>query len=240
MEEMGEKTQDLTVFRTELKYMIDLPDRLHLIKRLNTLLVLDTYGGYDGYYVRSVYFDSFDNQDYNEKMKKFTFLKRVRLRIYDIHSPIAKFEIKRKKAGRQIKDSLIVTREDAKELIKGNFEVFKHYEGETAELGYEICTTMGYRPVSMVQYKRRAYTHPFFNTRITLDNELQYCNFDYDLFKEKPNYKKVMPQQYTILEVKYARFLFPQLQDVLKECNLQKCPVSKFASSRELMQHYYY
>ena len=73
-----------------------------------------------------------------------------------------------------------------------------------------------------------------------MDNELQYCNFDYDLFEEHPNFKKVMPQNQTILEVKYARFLFPQLQDVLKQCNLKKCPVSKFASSREMLQGYYY
>ncbi|SFH58491.1 polyphosphate polymerase domain-containing protein [Pisciglobus halotolerans] len=231
---------NLTVFRTELKYLIDLPDRLHLINCLDRLLVPDAYGGYDGYQVRSVYFDSFGNQDYIEKMEKFAFVKRVRLRVYDIHSDIAKFEIKRKKSGRQIKDSLIVTREEANQMLQGNFEVLKNYEGITAELGYDICTTMGYRPVSMVEYKRRVYTHPFFSTRITLDSDLKYCNFDYDLFEENPNYKKVMPLTDTILEVKYARYLFPQLQEVLEHCDLKKCPVSKFASSRELLEAYYY
>lgn len=230
----------LTVFRSELKYLIGLQDRMHLIKCLNALLVPDAYGGYDGYSVRSVYFDGLDNQDYNEKMRKFDFVKRVRLRVYDIHSDTAKFEIKRKKSGNQIKDSIIVRKEDALEMLDGNFEVLKKYEGPTAELGYELCSTMGYRPVSMVEYKRRAYTHPFFNTRLTLDNELRYCNWDYDLYGEKTNYKQVLPLTDTILEVKYDRYLFPQLQDVLKQCNLKKCPVSKFGSSRELLQQFYY
>lgn len=230
----------ITVFRSERKYLLSLADRLQLIKYLNTLLIPDTYGGYDGYSVRSVYFDGLDNQDYNERKQKFEFVKRVRLRVYSLQDKMVKFEIKKKKSGNQIKDSLLITREDAEEMIKGNFEVLKNYEGDTAELGYEVCTTMGYRPISMVEYKRRAYTHPFFSTRITLDNELKYCNFNYDLFDPNPNYQSALPLTETILEVKYDRFLFPQLQDVLTQCNLQKCPVSKFGSSRQLLEEYYY
>ncbi|MGP6140383.1 MULTISPECIES: polyphosphate polymerase domain-containing protein [unclassified Jeotgalibaca] len=237
---MEQLLNKITVFRSERKYLLGLEDRMQLIKSLHAILVPDAYGGYNGYSVRSVYFDSLDNQDYNEKMQKFEFVKRVRLRIYDIKDQMVKFEIKKKKPGNQIKDTLLVTRLDAEEMLKGNFEVLKNYEGDTAELGYEICTTMGYRPISMVEYKRRAFTHPFFSTRITLDNELKYCNFDYDLFAEKPNYHYAMPLTDTILEVKYDRFLFPQLQDVLTRCNLKKCPISKFGSSRQLLENYYY
>lgn len=232
--------EKITVFRSERKYMLGLEDRMRLIKSLNALLIPDAYGGYDGYRVRSVYFDGLDNQDYNEKMQKFEFVKRVRLRVYSLEDQMVKFEIKKKKSGNQIKDSLLITREDAMEMIDGNFEVLKKYPGDTAELGYEVCTTMGYRPISMVEYKRRAYTHPFFNTRMTLDNELKYCNFNYNLFDENPNYQQVLPLTETILEVKYDRYLFPQIQDVLAQCNLKKCYVSKFGSSRQLLENYYY
>ena len=173
-------------------------------------------------------------------MQKFEFVKRVRLRVYSLEDQMVKFEIKKKKSGNQIKDSLLITREDAMEMIDGNFEVLKKYPGDTSELGYEVCTTMGYRPISMVEYKRRAYTHPFFNTRMTLDNELKYCNFNYNLFDENPNYQQVLPLTETILEVKYDRYLFPQIQDVLAQCNLKKCYVSKFGSSRQLLENYYY
>ena len=49
-----------------------------------------------------------------------------------------------------------------------------------------------------------------------------------------------MPITQTILEVKYDTYLFPQIQDVLTRLNLQKCPVSKFGSSRSLLEQYYY
>lgn len=239
--QLNEQASNLTVSRSELKYLIGLEDRLDLIKSLDALLIPDTYGDYNGYSVRSVYFDGLDNQDYIEKINKTDFKKRVRLRIYSPEDKTAKFEIKKKWTHSQIKDSVIVSREDAEEMLKGNFEVLKKYDDETAELGYHICTTMGYRPVSMVEYRRRAYTHPQFSTRITLDSELRYCNFDYDLFTTKePNYKAVTQLTETILEVKYEKYLFPYVQDVLKKCNLKKCPISKFGSSRALLNEFYY
>lgn len=230
----------LTVSRRELKFMINLEDRMRLIAALDQVLIPDAYGDYDGYRVRSVYFDGLDNQDYIERRDKFDFVKRVRIRAYTPEDTTAKFEIKKKWRHSQIKDSVIISREDAIEMVKGNFEVLKKYDDPTAELGYEICTTMGYRPVSTVEYKRRAYTHPSFSTRITLDNELQYADHDYDLFAENANFKQVLPLTKTILEVKYDTYLLPQLQDVLSAIQLEKCPVSKFASSREILEEYYH
>lgn len=232
--------ESLTVSRKELKFLLNLEDRMRLIVALDQILIPDVYGDYDGYRVRSVYFDGLDNQDYVERAKKYAFVKRIRIRAYTSEDQTAKFEIKKKWQHGQVKDSVIVTREDAKEIVKGNFEVLKKYNDPTAELGYELCTTMGYRAVSMVEYKRRAYTHPFFNTRITLDSELQYCNFAYDLFDENPNYEQVLPITQTILEVKFENYLFPQIQTVLASLNLEKCPISKFASSRSLLEQYYY
>lgn len=233
-------TKNLSVARSELKYLLNMYDRLKLIRALDTLLIPDKYGAYNGYSVRSAYFDGVDNQVYTEKIKKFDFKKRIQIRAYTPDDQTAKFEIKKKWTHNQIKDSLIVSREDAQAMIAGNFEVLRKHDVPTAELGYHICTTMGYRPVSMVEYKRQAYTHPHFNTRITLDNNLEYTDSNFTLFGENINYKKVIGLKGTILDVKYDRFLFPQIQHVLAECDLQKCPISKFGSPRSVLQEFYY
>ncbi len=41
-----------------------------MIDALDKLLTPDSYGGYDEYVVRSVYFDSLENDDYIDKKNK--------------------------------------------------------------------------------------------------------------------------------------------------------------------------
>ncbi len=240
MQEKKSKSETLSVSRKEVKYLLSLPDRLFLLQALDKILTPDAYGGYNGYTVRSVYFDSITNEDYQAKKDHADEKKRIRLRVYHPEDEYAKFELKRKYFGREKKESLVVTREDAKELLKGNYEVLLHYESGMLPYVYDLMTSRMYRPVSLVEYDRRAYTHPNFNTRITLDNNLRYCDFCYDLFAKHLNFREGMPKDQTILEIKYDRFLFKQIQEVLGKCDLSGKPPSKFGTSRQLLKTYYY
>lgn len=240
MEKKIQKSKTLSVSRREVKYLLSLPDRLFLLDALDRILIPDAYGGYNGYTVRSVYFDSITNEDYEAKRQHADEKKRIRLRVYHPEDKTAKFELKRKYFGREIKESLIVSREDAKEILKGNYQVLFHYQSGMVQYVYDVMTTRLYRPVSLIEYDRRAYTHPNFNTRITMDNNLRYCDFCYDLFAEKLNYQSGLAGDETILEVKYDRFLFKQIQEVLGKCDLSRKPPSKFGTSRSLLKMYYY
>lgn len=234
------KTADvLAVSRREVKYLLSLPDRLFLLGALDQLLTPDAYGGYNGYTVRSVYFDSIDNEDYRDKKLHADEKKRIRLRVYHPDDQKAKFELKRKSFGRELKESVVVSREDAQEILKQNYSVLLHYDTPTARYAYDLMTTRLYRPVSLIEYDRRAYTHPNFNTRVTMDNNLRCCEFCYDLFSHYLNFKALMPKDETILEIKYDRFLFRQIQEVLAQCDLSRKPPSKFGSSRKLLKSYY-
>ncbi len=230
----------LSVYRKEVKYLISLPDRLYLLDALNKILTPDAYGDYNGYTVRSVYFDSIMNNDYIDKEYWSDHKKRVRLRIYHPDDEMAKFEIKFKSYDKELKETILVTREDAKKILKRDYSAFLNYDNPTAEYAYHIMNARLYRPVSLVEYDRRAYTHEHFNTRITMDNNLRYCEFDYDLFSKNLNFKSAMPKDETILEIKYDRFLFKQIQELVARCDLTGKPPSKFGSSRSLLTEYYY
>lgn len=230
----------LAVARKELKYLISLQDRLYLLDALNQILTPDAYGGYNGYRVRSVYFDSITNEDYFDKKEHADEKKRIRVRVYSPNDEQAKFEIKFKSFGNEIKESLVISSSDAQELLKRNYRVLLAYDSDTARYAYDLMTTHLYRPVSLVEYDRRAYTHPHFNTRITMDNNLRYCDFCYDLFSTNLNFKAAMPKDKTILEIKYDRFLFKQIQEVLANCDLFQSPPSKFGTSRSILEQYYY
>lgn len=236
---MDNTTDTLAVSRKEVKYLISLPDRLYLLDALSQLLVPDAYGGYNGYTVRSVYFDSIVNEDYRDKQEHAEEKKRIRLRVYHPDDRRAKFELKRKSFGRELKESVVISREDGQRLLQGDYAALLHYDSPTARYAYELMTTRLYRPVSLVEYDRRAFTHPDFNTRVTMDNHLRCCDFCCDLFSPHLNFRRAMPPDETILEIKYDRFLFRQIQEVLARCDLTRKPPSKFGSSRDILKNFY-
>ena len=229
----------LSVSRKEVKFLVSSTDRVYLLNSLSQILVPDKYGDYNGYKTRSIYFDSIDNEDFREKQIKTEKRKRIRVRIYNEEDKFAKFEIKRKYFERELKESITITKEDAIRLINREYSVLLNYKDNPLyEYAFNLMKSKLYRPVSMVEYDRRAFTHEFFNTRVTLDNNLRFTNFNYDLFNK--NFKKGLPGDKSILEVKYDRFLFQQLQEVLSKCNFVGKPPSKFGTSRQLLNTYYY
>ena len=231
----------LSVSRKEVKFLVSSTDRVYLLNSLSQILVPDKYGDYNGYKTRSIYFDSIDNEDFREKQIKTEKRKRIRVRIYNEEDKFAKFEIKRKHFERELKESITITKEDAIRLINREYSVLLNYKDNPLyEYAFNLMKSKLYRPVSMVEYDRRAFTHEFFNTRVTLDNNLRFTNFNYDLFNKNINFKKGLPGDKSILEVKYDRFLFQQLQDVLSKCNFVGKPPSKFGTSRQLLNTYYY
>ena len=218
MDVQTQKSTLLSVARREVKYLISLEDRLYLLEALDKLLVPDAYGGYNGYVVRSVYFDSLANDDYIDKKRG---------------NP-------EKNYGRELKESLLITREEAQALLNREYRVLLRYDSSIARYAYDLMTTRQYRPVSLIEYDRRAYTHRCFNTRVTMDSHLRYCDFCRDLFSHNLNFKSGMRDDETILEIKYDRFLFRQIQEVLSQCDLTGKPPGKFGTSRSLLKEYYY
>ena len=71
----------LKTFRHEIKYIISYSEFLYLRKKLDDLLEIDR--NQLGYMIRSMYFDSINDDDYYEKLSGEVNRKKIRLRIYD-------------------------------------------------------------------------------------------------------------------------------------------------------------
>ena len=83
------------ILRTEKKYPLDYLDARKLCGKLNRVLQPDPHcAGTDGYLVRSLYFDSYDNEDYFDKAAGLENRKKIRLRIYSPDDAFAKLEWK--------------------------------------------------------------------------------------------------------------------------------------------------
>src|SRR5574344_2066285 len=106
----------LETFRHEYKYTINLSELLNIKSKLQNIMKVDR--NIKGYMVRSLYFDSVDDIDLNEKLIGTINRKKIRLRIYDPNMDYVKLEIKNKFDVHQLKESIIINKRVAEELIK--------------------------------------------------------------------------------------------------------------------------
>lgn len=226
----------------EKKYMIGLSDKLLLSRKLEKIMIPDEYGSYYGYTVRNIYFDPSNKDVENKIVEKYKPIKRVQLRSYDPNDQVAKLEITKKLADKtESKEIIVISRKDAYELIGGNYQVLLDYDEPSAKLAYDIFKNFSYTPVSLVVYKRKAFNHPYFSTKITIDSELKYRKKDFDFFSDDDDgFTYIVAQNQSILEIKYDTYLEPHIEEVIKLAKLKKCPVKRYVSSDTIKTTYYH
>lgn len=222
----------MIVHRRELKYPLNILTYQMVDKLLKEMLTKDKNSMNGDYFIRSLYFDTFNNHDFYSKMNGDVSRKKIRLRIYDLESEQVKLEIKRKEDINQTKESIWINKDDAKSLIKGNYSVLLKYNSEIAKTIYNIMTLSQYRPVVMVDYYRRAYYHRENNIRLTLDRDIRSCESNFDIFNKSLMLTPVFNEGFSILEVKYNSVMFRWIKDVLNGLNLSNQSISKYCSSR--------
>lgn len=226
----------LDVFREEKKYVCNLLEAAYIKNTLMGVMEGDPYQGYKPYMVRSLYFDSYTDRDYREKEDGLSERKKVRLRVYSPDAKTAKLELKQKSGCMQRKQSLSISREHAKELIKGNYEVLKEYEGEFATQMYNLMTLETYIPKTVVEYDRIAFTAPVNSIRLTIDSGVRANEGCFDIFDKKLTLYPVMNASKVILEVKYNNFLLFYIKEALRCVNKIESSASKYTMARSIGQ----
>lgn len=221
----------LKTFRHEFKYVISYDEMLLVRSKLNKLLTIDR--NYNGYYLRSLYFDSLDDVDYYEKLNGEYKRKKIRLRTYDVSSNKVKLEIKQKIDYHQLKESLVISKKDAKELLKENYDVLLSYDSPVALKIYNILMGDCYKPKVIIEYLRIAYTSSA-NTRITFDFDIKKCDDVNSFFKKSINNVDVTSPKDVVMEVKFDRFLEPYITELLSKYVSNYQSVSKYIMGRNV------
>ena len=224
--------KELRVFRTEKKYVLNTIQASGIFSRLSMVMQGDLHNGTNAYMVRSLYFDTVYNDDYFEKMAGIERRRKIRLRIYDVNSPTAKLEIKEKQGANQLKRSLTVSREDAMELQRGNYEVLRNREEPLAEELFTLMTTRQYRPVCIVEYQRRAFMSYTNDIRITFDSKITSNEGNFSIFDKEMQTYPVFPFNEMVLEVKYNGFLLSYIKDMVSSLECEENAISKYCMAR--------
>ena len=222
-----------SVMRQEKKYAIDIAQGAMLRAKLDHIMIPDAHNGPSGYMIRSLYFDTPDNSDYNDKIEGLELRRKIRLRIYDPAQNFAMLEMKQKSGPYQLKRSLRVTRSDAAALARGEYGVLLGYTEPFAAECYALMRIRCYRPKAVVEYDRAAYIARENHIRITFDSRLRAGESDLDLFSPRPAYGPVMTPFGMVLEVKYNGFLLSYVKDLLANVHQPEVSVSKYCLARK-------
>lgn len=222
-----------TVLRTERKFLLNELEVSKLKNNLDIALHRDSFSSKKGYQVRSLYFDSFDDVDYFEKLDSIEKRKKIRLRIYDPSDEYAFLEMKQKQGSAQLKRSLKISKDDALMMTEGRYSCLFKYDDPFALECYSLMQAHLYRPKVIVEYSRVPYVVKENSTRITLDSNIESTETNFNIFDEKLNMNPVMDLDKTVLEVKFNGFLLSYVQELLNDVDKSEVSVSKYMLARQ-------
>lgn len=215
-----------SVFRVEKKYEISLVEAVRIRAMLDVCLKQDVNNKSDGYLVRSLYFDTVYNDDLLDKESGLEFRHKIRLRLYNPNAEKVSLERKAKQGQFQYKQSLIISRKQAEDMMNCNYDFLSELNDPFANELHYIMTANLYRPKVLIEYNRRAYVVEENNTRITIDSDIGATFGTLDIFDNEVAFTRFLIP--TVLEVKYNNFLFDYVKDIVNVTNKLETSVSKY------------
>lgn len=218
-------------FRHEMKHSINLMDAMLVSKRLQVIAERDAYARDDGsYYVKSLYFDNYNDKVLREKQDGVDKREKFRIRLYNDDSSFIRLEKKSKVHGLCNKQSTPITEEECRKIIENDIEFLLHSD---KPLFKELYAKMKYqllRPKCIVAYDRESFVYPAGNVRVTIDKNVRGSNN----IKRFLSGDESMTKLYTnsILEVKWDEFLPDAISRAVNLGKRKATAFSKYAAVR--------
>jgi len=228
---------NLEVTRNELKYFISNTECNVLVGKLEHVLAPDSHSEpRKGYFIRSLYFDSHDDECLYAKQAGLMYRQKFRMRIYDTSSDWAKFEIKNKHGNQIFKETAKISRSSAYRIIDGDYDELLKYDNPVLSRIYRKFSEKTYRPKVIIDYTRDAFVYDFFNTRITIDKDLKSNTSDFDLFSDNLHTIPVILEGKQVLEIKYENVLPEYLWRLLQLKSFERYAISKYVLGRRFFK----
>jgi len=223
----------IRVKRNELKYYISFGEYIILSNKLKKILKKDKYcKNEEGYFIRSLYFDSVNNKAFHEKMAGVENRKKYRLRIYNFKDNKVKFEIKNKNNNQIKKETAVISRKDALQVGKGELDVLLKYKNPILNKIYCTFKSQKFHPIVLIDYIREPYVYEFNDVRITFDKCLASNSSKLELFDKNASMRKFLNKGLVIMEIKYNGFLPLWIRDLMQIRRFKRCAISKYCLGR--------
>ena len=217
--------------RHEWKHEINYSDLLVIRQRLVAVAKRDVHAVNGKYFIRSLYFDNYDDKALREKIDGISRREKFRIRYYNNDPSVIHLEKKSKIGGLGNKQSVNLTAEEAQWIVDGKLDWMIHSERPLVQELYVKMTTQGLRPKTIVDYVREPFTYAPGNVRVTLDYDIRTGLNSTDFLN--PDCLTIPAgDDKIILEVKWDEFLPEIIRDAVQLDNRRVGAFSKYAACR--------
>lgn len=215
--------------RHELKYYINEAAYYDLRGLLKTLFLPDeNMKNENGYGIRSMYFDDYENSCAKDKEDGVRLRHKYRVRIYDGSDQVIKLERKSKFDSYISKISASLTLDEYRRILNHDYSFLPFMRKEVCTDLFCAYKTKLMRPTVVVDYQREAYYLREGNVRITFDKHLRGGMNCMDMFDPNLILTSVLPRNILIIEVKYDDYLPDFVRRILKGHTKNYSAISKF------------
>lgn len=226
------------VLRQEKKFLIDISQYYKFSRNLQRFMLPDPHNEGDGYLIRSLYFDTPEDEDYLGKVDGVELRRKIRLRSYGPAQDFAMLEMKQKQGAMQKKRSVRLPEEEARLLCRGELSPLLTHPEPFARECYALMQMQCYRPRAVVEYRRTAFIAKENKIRVTFDHHITATESNFDIFDASLLQYPVQDPSLVVLEVKYNGFLLSYIKDMLQECGSSELSVSKYCLGRTVGKHF--
>lgn len=227
------------VFRNEEKYLVSEGEMIILQSKMNSILKVDPNQKGDRYRIRSVYFDDYFDQAYQENDAGVDERKKIRIRVYDEPRKYIRLEVKHKIKGKNLKENCRLTEEQFQSIMNGTLRYDDDFPQALRILFLEMKLNH-LVPKVIVEYERSTYVHDIGNVRITFDRNISYSTEFNKFLDDTISLTPLLPSGSHIFEVKYDGFLPEIIAQTIETGELQKETFSKYYLSRLALEGDYY
>lgn len=212
--------------RIELKYLLDEMQYRALMKRLENMARVDSYGKTS---ILNIYYDTPDFQLIQKSLDKPVYKEKLRLRTYGVpeDDSNAFIEIKKKYKGVVYKRRISMPYSEAVSYLAGQAQPEKTSQ-ISKEIDYFMAFYKGIRPAMAISYDRIAMAgidDP--ELRITFDTNIRWRDYDLSLKKGNQGKEILLPGQH-LMELKIAGAMSVELARILDELNIRQTSFSKY------------
>ncbi|MBP3274889.1 MAG: polyphosphate polymerase domain-containing protein [Butyrivibrio sp.] len=221
--------------RIEVKYLLSDRQYTELLKRLENMAAIDSYGRTS---ILNIYFDTPDFKLIERSLEKPVYKEKLRLRTYGVASDDtnAFIEIKKKYKGVVYKRRINMPYKEAMDYLTKDKEL-KERSQISDEIDYFKHFYKGLKPAMAISYDRIAMAgieDP--DLRITFDENIRWRTENLSLTEGNVGKDILLPGQH-LMELKIAGAMSMELARILDELNIRKTSFSKYG--RGYMEYMY-